>query len=74
VRGSGCREAALELSLPFTLREGVPSRGGAGLETVAPGRIAGDSGLPGVLSLITTSLGMSAMCAVGLAVEVGVGD
>jgi hypothetical protein len=42
VGGSGCREAALELSLPLTLREGVPTRGGAGLETVAPGRIAGD--------------------------------
>ena len=87
---SGCREAALELSLPFTLREGVPVRC-AGLETVAPWRIAGDcglislhsrkdscgmltAGLSGPLSDITTSLGMSAICAIELTVEIAVED
>lgn len=40
--GSGCTEAALELSFPFAIRDGVPTRGGAGLATVAPGKIAGD--------------------------------
>jgi hypothetical protein len=42
VGGSGCKEAALEVSFPFAMRDGVPTRGGAGLGAFAPGRIAGD--------------------------------
>ena len=42
--GSGCWDVAREfVSLPLTLREGVPTLAGIGLGTfVAPGRIAGD--------------------------------
>jgi len=63
------------VSLPLTLRDGVPVRGGAGLAALfAPGGIAGEAGLSGVLSVMTTSLAMSGTCAAGLAVEVGVVD